>query len=78
MQAHVVPHQHDRPAELDAGAHQQGESGGAVLKLAVLPGNEPAIALYRRNGFIAAEELGDLWPEGITREHVMVKALRRA
>ncbi|MFJ9949379.1 GNAT family N-acetyltransferase [Kitasatospora sp. NPDC091207] len=54
------------------------ESGGAVLKLTVLPGNEPAIALYRRNGFSTADELGGVRPEGITREHVMVKALRGA
>ncbi|MFF3513438.1 hypothetical protein [Streptomyces sp. NPDC002573] len=49
-----------------------------MLKLTVLPGNEPAIARYRRNGFIATEELGDLLTDGITRERVMVKALRRA
>lgn len=52
------------------------ESGGAALKLAVIPGNEPAISLYQRNGFIAAEELGDVLPDGLTREHLMLKALR--
>jgi ribosomal protein S18 acetylase RimI-like enzyme len=52
------------------------ESGGAVLKLTVLVGNEPAISLYRRNGFIAAEELAVIMPDGMTREHVMLKALR--
>ncbi|MDX3236674.1 GNAT family N-acetyltransferase [Streptomyces sp. ME03-5709C] len=54
------------------------ESGGAALKLAVLPGNEPAIALYRRNGFRATGEPGDLLPCGTAREEIMVKALRQA
>lgn len=48
-------------------------SGGATLKLTVLPGNEPAIALYRRNGFVATGE-----PDGTCREQVMTKTLRRA
>ncbi|PZG73113.1 GNAT family N-acetyltransferase, partial [Streptomyces sp. NTH33] len=47
-----------------------------TLKLAVIPGNESAIALYQRNGFIIAEELGDLLADGVTRERVMAKALR--
>jgi ribosomal protein S18 acetylase RimI-like enzyme len=51
-------------------------SGGATLKLAVLPGNEPAIALYRRNGFVTTGEPGDVLPDGPTTEHVMVKTLR--
>lgn len=51
------------------------QSGAATLKLAVLPDNEPAIALYTRNGFVATGELGDLLPDGVTRERVMVKAL---
>ncbi|MER6300673.1 GNAT family N-acetyltransferase [Kitasatospora sp. NPDC001539] len=54
------------------------ESGGAVLKLAVLPGNEATLTLYRRSGFIAAREPGDVLPDGTSRELVMVKALRRA
>ena len=53
------------------------DSGGAVLKLAVLPGNAPAIALYRRNGFIAADEPGDMLPDGMNREYVMTKTLRQ-
>ncbi|MEV0538142.1 GNAT family N-acetyltransferase [Kitasatospora sp. NPDC050463] len=52
------------------------QSGATTLKLAVIPGNEPAIALYQRNGFVVAEELGDLLADGVTRERVMVKALR--
>jgi ribosomal protein S18 acetylase RimI-like enzyme len=51
-------------------------SGATTLKLAVIPGNEPAIALYQRNGFIVTEELGDLLSDGVTRERVMVKELR--
>ncbi|MFE2726007.1 GNAT family N-acetyltransferase [Kitasatospora sp. NPDC059327] len=51
-------------------------SGATTLKLAVIPGNEPAVALYRRNGFVVAEEGGGLTPDGATRERVMVKALR--
>jgi ribosomal protein S18 acetylase RimI-like enzyme len=52
------------------------QSDATTLKLAVIPGNEPAIALYQRNGFIIAEELGELLADGVTREQVMVKALR--
>jgi ribosomal protein S18 acetylase RimI-like enzyme len=52
------------------------ESGAKALKLAVIPGNEPAIALYRRNGFVIAGEVGGLLSDGVTREQVMVKALR--
>ncbi|MEU2512073.1 GNAT family N-acetyltransferase [Streptomyces syringium] len=52
-------------------------SGGAALRLAVLPDNEPAIALYRRNGFIAAGAPSDMLPDGKTMEQIMVKTLRR-
>ncbi|GAA2786114.1 hypothetical protein RMN57_31760 [Kitasatospora sp. CM 4170] len=46
-----------------------------MLRLAVLPGNEPAVALYRRRGFVASGELGAPLPGGAGRELVMVKAL---
>ncbi|MEU0807065.1 GNAT family N-acetyltransferase [Streptomyces sp. NPDC005970] len=59
-------------AAVEAWARQ---SGARVLKLAVIPGNGPAIALYQRNGFVATGELGDLLPDGVTREHVMAKRL---
>lgn len=49
--------------------------GARTLKLAVFPDNEPAIALYQRNGFVVTDELGDLLSDGVTRERVMVKAL---
>ncbi|MFD3482650.1 GNAT family N-acetyltransferase [Streptomyces sp. NPDC058665] len=51
-------------------------SGATALKLAVIPGNSPAVSLYARHGFVLAEERGDLLPDGVTREHVMVKAFR--
>ncbi|MCP9946011.1 GNAT family N-acetyltransferase [Streptomyces somaliensis] len=51
-------------------------SGSTTLKLAVIPGNGSATALYQRNGFIATGELGDLLPDGVTREQVMAKRLR--
>lgn len=50
------------------------EAGAEILQLAVTPGNEPAIALYRRNGFGDTEQLGDLMADG-RRETVMAKTL---
>jgi ribosomal protein S18 acetylase RimI-like enzyme len=52
------------------------QSGAATLKLAMIPGNEPALALYRRHGFVVTEEPGSLLPDGVTREQVMAKAVR--
>ncbi len=43
---------------------------------AVAPGNENAVALYRRKGFTFTGELGDLMPDGVRREHIMAKNLR--
>ncbi|PWR10163.1 GNAT family N-acetyltransferase [Micromonospora acroterricola] len=51
-------------------------SDARTLKLAVIPGNEAAIALYRRNGFVVTGELGSLLSDGVTREQLMEKALR--
>ncbi|WP_349636866.1 GNAT family N-acetyltransferase [Streptomyces sp. 549] len=51
------------------------QSGATTLKLAVLPDNGHAIAFYQRHGFSATGELGDLLSDGVTREHVMAKAL---
>lgn len=51
-------------------------SGAGTLSLAVMPGNEPATRLYRRNGFVASGELGDQVAADGTRESVMVKLLR--
>jgi ribosomal protein S18 acetylase RimI-like enzyme len=47
-----------------------------VLRLAVTPGNEHAITLYRRNGFEDSGELGDLMPDGVGRERILSKKLR--
>ncbi|MGE6746847.1 hypothetical protein [Streptomyces niveus] len=44
-------------------------SGATALKLAVIPGNDPAVAVYARNGFV-------LTADGVTREQVMAKTLR--
>ncbi|WP_026047804.1 MULTISPECIES: GNAT family N-acetyltransferase [Streptomyces] len=51
-------------------------SGSTALRLAVIPGNESAAALYRRHGFVATGEHGDVLPDGVTREQVMVRRLR--
>jgi ribosomal protein S18 acetylase RimI-like enzyme len=50
-------------------------TGATTLRLAVIPSNTAAIALYRRNGFVDTAELGSLSPDGMTREQVMDKAL---
>lgn len=52
--------------------------GALVLRLAVAETNEPAAALYRRNGFADTGELGDMMPDGVHHEKVMAKELRRA
>ncbi|WP_405675513.1 GNAT family N-acetyltransferase [Streptomyces sp. NBC_01511] len=52
------------------------ESGAVTLRLAVLPDNESAVALYRRNGFVFTGEQGDLLSDRVTRERVMAKQLR--
>ncbi|MDR3032872.1 MAG: GNAT family N-acetyltransferase [Kitasatospora sp.] len=51
------------------------QAGAGVLTLAVTDGNDNAIALYRRSGFADTGELGDLMPDGVSREHVMAKTL---
>ena len=53
-------------------------AGSETLRLAVVPGNENAVALYRRNGFRRTGELGDLMPDGVSREHIMAKDLAGA
>ncbi|MEV8099955.1 GNAT family N-acetyltransferase [Kitasatospora sp. NPDC085879] len=50
-------------------------SGATVLNLAVLPGNTAALALYRRHGFVDADEPGRPLPDGTAREHLMRKPL---
>lgn len=46
-----------------------------VLQLAVAQGNNNADRLYRRNGFRETGELGDLMPDGLSREYIMAKTL---
>jgi ribosomal protein S18 acetylase RimI-like enzyme len=50
-------------------------AGARALRLAVVPDNPQAIRLYERSGFAATGELGDLMPDGVRREVVMVKPL---
>ncbi|WP_240434990.1 GNAT family N-acetyltransferase [Streptomyces sp. YIM 130001] len=50
-------------------------SGATTLRLAVLPDNDTAAALYRRHGFVDMGEPGDVLPDGVTRERVMAKGL---
>ncbi len=45
------------------------------MRLAVVPGNGPAFALYERCGFQDTGELGDVLPDGVRRELVMAKEL---
>ncbi|MEU8298463.1 GNAT family N-acetyltransferase [Micromonospora sp. NPDC048909] len=54
------------------------KSGGDQLRLAVTHGNEAAVGLYRRHGFVTTGELGDLMPDGVHREQVMVRNLDRS
>jgi GNAT superfamily N-acetyltransferase len=49
--------------------------GATVLKLSVVPGNDPAHDLYLRHGYVDTDEPGDLMPDGVRREIVMQKAL---
>jgi ribosomal protein S18 acetylase RimI-like enzyme len=50
--------------------------GAAGLRLAVLPGNDAAIELYRRQGFAPTGEAGETPPDGATTELIMAKPLR--
>ncbi|MEU4366810.1 GNAT family N-acetyltransferase [Micromonospora chersina] len=49
--------------------------GAWTLRLDVVEGNTNAWALYQRNGFRDTDELGDLMPDGVRREHIMAKNL---
>lgn len=51
-------------------------SGSTMLKIAVFPANDTAIALYRRHGYVDTDELGGLLRDGVTRELVLAKPLR--
>ena len=51
------------------------QAGAGRLRLAVAERNEAALRLYRRHRFVATGELGDLMPDGVQREQVMVREL---
>lgn len=59
-------------AEVEAGARRSGVS---TLRLAVVPGNEPAVTLYQRHGFGFSGQLGEPLSDDGIRERVMVKSL---
>ncbi|MBQ0986300.1 GNAT family N-acetyltransferase [Streptomyces sp. F63] len=61
---------------LAAVERQARRAGATQLKLAVVPGNDAAVELYRRHGFVATGERGDILPDGGAREQVMAKTLR--
>jgi ribosomal protein S18 acetylase RimI-like enzyme len=50
-------------------------AGARALRLAVVPDNPHAIHLYERSAFAATGDLGDLMPDGVRRELIMVKPL---
>lgn len=52
------------------------EDGASVVRLDVAEGNDPALALYLRHGFVLTGELGDLMADGVRRERVMERVLR--
>ncbi|MEU3270990.1 GNAT family N-acetyltransferase [Saccharomonospora sp. NPDC006951] len=51
------------------------EQGATSLRLAVMPDNVRATALYERHGFFCTGEQGDLLPDGAGRERIMAKDL---
>lgn len=52
------------------------DAGATTLKLAVIPGNEPAVTLYQRHGFGFSGELGYLLSDDGVRERLMARNLR--
>lgn len=53
------------------------EQGATTLRLAVMPDNEQASALYERHGYADTGELGEPGPDGGPRERILAKRLRR-
>ncbi|MEV7010077.1 GNAT family N-acetyltransferase [Streptosporangium sp. NPDC051022] len=49
------------------------QRGATTLRLAVVPDNDRAVALYRRHGFEDTGEPGDLLADGVSRELIMAK-----
>ncbi|MFJ8043589.1 GNAT family N-acetyltransferase [Kitasatospora sp. NPDC096147] len=50
------------------------ERGATRLRLAVMPDNRNATALYERHGFTDTGEPGHLLPDGVGRERIMAKS----
>jgi GNAT superfamily N-acetyltransferase len=59
-------------AAVERWAHRAGMK---TLRLSVVEDNEPATALYQRNGLRLTGEPGDLMPDGIRQERIMEKQL---
>ena len=60
---------------MQAVARWAGQAGAGVLRLAVVPDNENAPRSTGATASISHGELGDLMPDGVRREHIMVKDL---
>ncbi|MEU1398642.1 hypothetical protein ABZ403_21605 [Micromonospora zamorensis] len=60
---------------MDTVARWARDSGADRLRLSVMPDNERAKTLYRHTDFHQADELGDLLPDGVSREQVMLRPL---
>lgn len=60
---------------VEAVARWGADQGAATLRLSVVPGNDPATALYVRHGFRDNGEYGALRPDGVTRERILAKDL---
>ncbi|MFE7559325.1 GNAT family N-acetyltransferase [Kitasatospora sp. NPDC057500] len=61
---------------IDAIERWAAGQGFPALRLAVMPHNAHAIALYGRAGYTDTGEPGDLLPDGVSREVVMAKPLQ--
>ena len=83
QEAHRRQHRCDPPSgsiqlvdrELAAVERWAPQAGMKALRLSVAEDNEPATALYLRNGLRLTRELGDLMPDGIRQERIMEKQL---
>ncbi|WP_433130874.1 N-acetyltransferase family protein [Micromonospora sp. CA-240977] len=58
---------------VDEVARWARESGADRIRLSVMPDNARAKALYRRIGFRMTDETGDLLPDGVRHEQVMLR-----
>ncbi|RLP92412.1 GNAT family N-acetyltransferase [Micromonospora sp. BL4] len=60
---------------VEAVANWARDGGADRLRLTVMPDNAAAKALYRHAGFSLTDEVGDLLPDGVRREQVMLRPL---